>query len=902
MSEVTHKVRPSKKHHRSSKTAPRWSGPLAFAWLARLSLLGTAVVVPWLLGGVHATVQWGMYLATLVAIVAWLVAQGNGTSRMQLPLTALPLAGAVAFALFQLIPLSPDTLAMLSPNALEMRRELAPPEPLTSLFTSDQPDVAGVASKAPISLFPAQTRHTLAMLVLAGAAFLLASRLFRGGRSAMWLCGAMAANGAALAFFGLLQHVSWNGKLYWRIALTTGGVPFGPFVNRNNAGGYLNLCLAGAIGVLIWAVAEKSGLKRLPIGGPDHEQLAPARLWQRCLAFIAGLNVLKLTGIVVVACIISGVLCSLSRGAFLAMVGGGLLTIVAVLLVRRRPHSLGVAALGVVTGFALVGWVSMNNSVYDRLAARFFAHPLSADTRLPHWRDSLQVVPDFWQTGSGLGTYRYVYTSYQHRLADVWYFHAENQYLEALVEAGGIGLALLLAAVGLVAVANLWLLKYGEDTATYALAVAGTFALSSQVIHAAFDYGLYVPANLFLFALLCGAVTGRAAMLARSRWSRRLLVLPVLERRSLLVVATLLVAVVLGCREARRVAAAENAFRAAAAVADDPEQSIASIDAALAKLNAALASRPGDAEAHGRAAELWIERYRLDAREQLQLEYGDQVDERTLELLTSLGQLHRRAHDFAREDDLDSLRQLRAAPAVHANLIPAWFHLVTARDAGPTLPWTHLAMAELRFLVDDPAHDADDVDRGVRMTPGNADLLYRGGDIEWRAGRADRACAYWRRSLEFTTRHQTQILAAVTTQMPFADVVEKVLPESPDYLVRLIRTRYMSDDQAAERRLLAEKAATLIDGAGLPEDESYYLRGAIEAARERLPEAAASYERALELRPNEAQWRYELALLYQRLDMLDEAQSQASMCARIAPDRAEYRDLLEQIYKAKFSR
>jgi tetratricopeptide (TPR) repeat protein len=375
----------------------------------------------------------------------------------------------------------------------------------------------------------------------------------------------------------------------------------------------------------------------------------------------------------------------------------------------------------------------------------------------------------------------------------------------------------------------------------------------------------------------------------------------VVDRRSLLVAATLLVAVVLGCWETRDAAATEKAVHAAVAITASSERDLASLDAVIARLNAALDSRPDDAEAHGHAAELWIARYRLEAREQLRREYGDRVDERTMELLTSLGQLHRRAHEFAQQENDEAIQQLRSAPAVRTNLVPAWYHLAVARAAGPTLPWTHLAMAELRFLVEDPARDAKDVDRGVQMAPGDANLLYRGGEIEWHAGRISRACAYWRRSLELTTRHQTRVLDAVSTQLSFAEVVEKVLPESADYLLRLIRTRYASEAQAEERGMLADQAAQFIDGAGLPEYESHYLRGAIDAARGRLPEAVASYERALELRPGETQWRYELALLYTRQDMLDEAQAQARMCARVEPERADYRALLKQIYRAKFS-
>jgi len=54
----------------------------------------------------------------------------------------------------------------------------------------------------------------------------------------------MAINGVAIAFFGLVQQLTWNGRLFWQVPLEQGGEPFGPFVDRNHAGGFLTLCLA----------------------------------------------------------------------------------------------------------------------------------------------------------------------------------------------------------------------------------------------------------------------------------------------------------------------------------------------------------------------------------------------------------------------------------------------------------------------------------------------------------------------------------------------------------------------------------------------------------------------------------------------------------------------------------
>ncbi len=134
--------------------------------------------------------------------------------------------------------------------------------------------------------------------------------------------------------------------------------------------------------------------------------------------------------------------------------------------------------------------------------------------RVPNWRDSLQAVPQFWTTGTGLGTYRFVYERYQQRfLGDIAHFHAENQYVQTLVEGGLLALVLLLLAIGLTALAIERLYRAAGAVNT-ALAVMGTFGLTSQIVGGMFDFGLYIPSNMLLMAAICGIVVGRAALLS----------------------------------------------------------------------------------------------------------------------------------------------------------------------------------------------------------------------------------------------------------------------------------------------------------------------------------------------------------------------------------------------------
>src|SRR5260221_12395031 len=53
--------------------------------------------------------------------------------------------------------------------------------------------------------------------------------------------------GFLVAIFGILQHLTFNGKLYWFREMHYGGIPFGPYVNRNHFAGFVELTLPLAL-------------------------------------------------------------------------------------------------------------------------------------------------------------------------------------------------------------------------------------------------------------------------------------------------------------------------------------------------------------------------------------------------------------------------------------------------------------------------------------------------------------------------------------------------------------------------------------------------------------------------------------------------------------------------------
>jgi tetratricopeptide (TPR) repeat protein len=229
--------------------------------------------------------------------------------------------------------------------------------------------------------------------------------------------------------------------------------------------------------------------------------------------YFASVNARKLWSVALAALIAAGVICTASRGSIVAMVVAALVTASGLAAKSGyRGYAVGLLAI-LIGGIGLMSWAGQTEFVQNRLARLFEDENLQSG-RLPNWREALQAVPHYWTLGSGLGTYRYSYESFQHRyLAETAHFHAENQYLQALVEGGLIALILLVLAIVLTLLCIVRL--FASSSATdLSLAVTGAFALASQVVGGAFDFGLYIPANTLLMAMICGTIIGRAALIS----------------------------------------------------------------------------------------------------------------------------------------------------------------------------------------------------------------------------------------------------------------------------------------------------------------------------------------------------------------------------------------------------
>jgi len=95
------------------------------------------------------------------------------------------------------------------------------------------------------------TRIELLLLVAYALIFFMATQVFRTPDDWRFFVWFVMSFGFLVAIFGILQHLTFNGKLYWFREMRYGGIPFGPYVNRNHFAAFAELVIPVALVPLV---------------------------------------------------------------------------------------------------------------------------------------------------------------------------------------------------------------------------------------------------------------------------------------------------------------------------------------------------------------------------------------------------------------------------------------------------------------------------------------------------------------------------------------------------------------------------------------------------------------------------------------------------------------------------
>jgi len=319
---------------------------------------------------------------------------------------------------------------------------------------------------------PYETRTELQLLTALTLLLFLATQAFRTADDWRFFVWFIMSLGFLVAIFGILQHLTFNGKLYWFREMHYGGIPFGPYVNRNHFAGFAELVIPVALVPLVLG------------------KVRPERWFAVILLALLPLGALFL---------------SASRGGIISFAAE--LGVLALLLILRRAGGKHVLAGAVVllVAFMLVSWLGVRQ-ILERFSSMQTLEATSgkrASMRLDTWH----IFREHPWTGTGLGTLQTVFPAYETLYDAKVVNHSHNDYLEALAETGIVGAACCAWFLGALFFRSLRRLLLQDKSFSAALHLSGLVACTGFLVHSLVDFNLHIPGNALLFFLLANLAT-----------------------------------------------------------------------------------------------------------------------------------------------------------------------------------------------------------------------------------------------------------------------------------------------------------------------------------------------------------------------------------------------------------
>lgn len=263
------------------------------------------------------------------------------------------------------------------------------------------------------------------------------------------------------------------------------GVATGTFINRNHLAGYLNMGIAIGIGVLISNIGK-------------DEVLRTARQWYRKLASLLMSRKAQLR-IYLALSTVALVLTHSRMGNVAFFISLTVTALFALKLTQyaRKTTLFIVVSIIVIDILIVSAWFGL-----DKVADRLEKTNIETETRYDVSTYTLDQWKDYFITGSGGGTYQYVFPTYRGAEIKNFYDHAHNDVLEFASETGIIGITLLITIVLMSFYNAVKALSLRRDPLMIGLAFSAMMAILALSIHSFVDFNLHIPANAATFMVI----------------------------------------------------------------------------------------------------------------------------------------------------------------------------------------------------------------------------------------------------------------------------------------------------------------------------------------------------------------------------------------------------------------
>jgi len=411
--------------------------------------------------------------------LAWLWLYALGRTRLHTPFrTARPaiwLFGCwLLLLLLQIVPLPSGLIQLISPG-----------------YASLPLDPQSVART--LSLDPYASSGFLLRSSAYALAFCLTLAFVRSRHRLRTIAFVILGSGLMQALFASFAHLA---KLDYELFFTRfvhSGSAIGTFVNRNHLAGYLEICLALGIGMMIATLR----------GGQ-------AQSWKQRLRNAAGwmLSARVLLRISLVIMVVALVMTRSRMGNaafFNSMLITGLLGLIWSKYATRSTVIL-LMSLVIIDIFVAGTWFGVENLVkrYEQTTIYREEQPTggSVEERVEPGMFAADMLKDYPVLGSGGGTFYVAFPKYRIAAISAYFDYAHNDYVQIATETGLLGLALMGSIVLSTLFVALRTLQQRRDPLARGIAFGATMGIIALMIHSWVDFNLQIPANALTFVVL----------------------------------------------------------------------------------------------------------------------------------------------------------------------------------------------------------------------------------------------------------------------------------------------------------------------------------------------------------------------------------------------------------------
>ena len=390
------------------------------------------------------------------------------------------------FTLFQVLPLPPAVMSLLSPAQYSVLKKTS------GLLSIELPWHA--ISYVPRAAF-AWWLYLLSLCLF----FILLKNYLDSTQKIMRITGILAGVALLESLYGLIQALIPSLGVLWASHVTQYlGDARGTYINRNHLAGFIEM---------VWPI----GLGMIFIMAAQWQRVSPlqSRAQNRFKNFLAseniGIQLLFFTGMLI---ILLALLFSRSR----AGIGGALIGFLSFVSLihfgHKRLSSISWGLFGLSACF-LIFYGSLIG--FEELMGRFLEMDENAGSRFNIWKDTIAIIKNH-PLGIGLYNYQHVLPVYNESAPlGIKFTHAHNDYLQLLAEAGWPGFLTLVTAFYVFIGKSIWRIRKfgrGMDPTRFYIGIGALSGLISIAFHSFFDFNLQIPANCLYFVVLLALVEG----------------------------------------------------------------------------------------------------------------------------------------------------------------------------------------------------------------------------------------------------------------------------------------------------------------------------------------------------------------------------------------------------------